>query len=233
MEELLNVYEFNNKIRLGNNYDGGYVIADGIGNYDTYISAGIGEDESFSNDFLNKYNVLNSGAFQYDINKLPNNFPKKLRFYKRNISNISDDKNANLRFFINNYNNIFIKMDIEGDEFLWINSLSDCDLIKFKQLVIEFHGINDDSFNQSYETKKNVFNKLSLTHYLIHIHGNNFCVPQKNEKNIPNVVELTYIRKDCIQNPKLNITKLPILGLDFPCNTNAPDIELNYKPFVN
>ena len=38
-------------------------------------------------------------------------------FYKRNISDISDSKNANLNFFIKNYNNIFMKMDIEGDEY--------------------------------------------------------------------------------------------------------------------
>lgn len=233
---FLNVYHAKNKIRLGNKYDGGYVIADNIGEYDVYISAGIGEDESFSNDFLNKYNVLNTGAFQYDITKLPHNFPKKLIFYKKNISSISDDKNANLRFFINNYNNIFLKMDIEGDEFLWLNSLSSDDLNKFKQLVIEFHGINDDSFKYSYETKVNVFKKLSETHYLIHIHGNNFCVPlctNVNGKNIPNVVELTYVRKDAILNPELNKLPLPYRSLDFPCNNNARDINLNFEPFVN
>ena len=232
----LDVYYINNKIRLGNKYDGGYVIADNIGGYDVYISAGIGEDESFSNDFLNKYNVLNSGAFQYYITNLPFNFPKKLIFYKKNISDISDDKNANLRFFINNYNNIFLKMDIEGDEFLWINSLSLDDLKKFKQLVIEFHGINDNSFKYSYETKCNVFKKLSETHYLIHIHGNNFCVPlctNINGKNIPNVVELTYVRKDIIQNAILNKLPLPAPSLDFPCNNNICDIDLNFEPFVN
>ena len=232
----LNLYHINNKIRLGNKFDGGYVIADNIGDYDVYISAGIGEDESFSNDFLRKYNVINSGAFQYDIEKLPRNFPRNLIFYKRNISDISDDKNANLKFFINNYNNIFLKMDIEGSEFLWFNSLTRDDLKKFKQFVVEFHGINDDSFGYSYQTKLHVFNKLSETHYLVHAHGNNFCVPDVSNvegKNIPNVIELTYVRKDMIKNPVLNNIKLPIENLDYPCNTNSKDISLNFKPFVN
>jgi hypothetical protein len=235
--DYLYVYNCNNKIRLGNKYDGGYVIADNIGDYDVYISAGIGEDESFSNNFLNKYNVVNSGAFQYEISKLPHNFPKhKLNFYKRNISDKSDDKNANLRFFINNYNDIFLKMDIEGSEFLWFNSLSINDLKKFKQLVVEFHGITDNSFGHLFETKMNVFKNLFETHYIIHIHGNNFSVPKVvdvNGINVPWIVEITYVRKDIISEPKLNTTILPIQNLDYPCNSNDIDINLNFKPFVN
>jgi hypothetical protein len=231
-----NVYDIGYKIRLGNKSDGGYVIADNIGDYDVYLSAGIGEDESFSNDFLKKYKVLNNGAFQFDINRLPHNFPKNLIFYKKNISDISDDKNANLKFFINNYNNIFLKMDIEGCEFLWFNSLTIEDLKKFKQLVVEFHGINDDSFGYSHQIKLDVFNKLSQTHYLIHAHGNNFCIPLTSNidgKNVPNIIELTYVRKDIIPIPNLNKIRLPNPhGLDFPCNTNAEDINLNFIPFV-
>ena len=50
MNNILNylkVFQFYNKIRLGNNYDGGYVFGD-IGNkYDCYISAGVSDEESF------------------------------------------------------------------------------------------------------------------------------------------------------------------------------------------
>jgi hypothetical protein len=40
-----------NKIRLGNNGDGGYVIADIGDKYDCYISCGVSDEESFSKDF--------------------------------------------------------------------------------------------------------------------------------------------------------------------------------------
>ena len=89
--DYLYVYNCNNKIRLGNKYDGGYVIADNIGDYDVYISAGIGEDESFSNNFLNKYNVVNSGAFQYEISKLRDDNPTgNLYPVGRDVFNSSD-----------------------------------------------------------------------------------------------------------------------------------------------
>jgi hypothetical protein len=232
--DLFQVYNCETKIRLGNNFDGGYVIADNIGEYDAYISAGIGGDESFSKDFLNKYNVTNTGAFQLDIEKLPDNFPKKLNFYKRNISDISDNNNANLNFFIQNYNNIFLKMDIEGDEYKWFNSKTSEELSKFKQFAVEFHGINDDSFNYSLKIKKDVFSKLSETHFLIHAHGNNYAGTQLvNKINMPFVVELTYIRKDCLLNALLNKKILPS-NLDYPNDTNNhEDINLNFYPFVN
>jgi len=39
--DLLQLYNFDKKIRLGSNNDGGYVIADLGVDYDCYISAGI------------------------------------------------------------------------------------------------------------------------------------------------------------------------------------------------
>jgi hypothetical protein len=72
---------------------------------------------------------------------------------------------------------------------------------------------------------------LSETHYAIHIHGNN-CGGSTN--NIPDVVEITYIRKNSINcEPNLNNTALPIPELDFPNNLNNQDYDLNFYPFVN
>ena len=53
--ELLQVYKYDKKIRLGTNGDGGYVMAELDGGYDCYISAGISDEESFSRDFIDKY----------------------------------------------------------------------------------------------------------------------------------------------------------------------------------
>jgi hypothetical protein len=123
-------------------------------------------------------------------------------------------------------------MDIEGAEYPWLLSLSEDQLLKFKQITMEFHGINDDSWNTKLEDKIKIFYKLSKTHYAIHIHGNNYG--GKSINNIPDVVEITYIRKNSIDyEPKLNSNALPRPGLDFPNNLNVPDFDLNFSPFVN
>lgn len=119
----LKIYNYENKIRLGINSDGGYVIGETDGIYDCYISAGVSNEESFSRDFINKYNMneMNSFAFDGTINIYPYEYTNKITFFKRNISPYKNSKNATLEYFMNKYNDIFLKMDIEGCEYPWLN----------------------------------------------------------------------------------------------------------------
>jgi len=121
-------------------------------------------------------------------------------------------------------------MDIEGGEFPWLDSLDKCNLEKIKQIVIECHGINNDSWGNTYSLKKSCLEKLTKTHVLIHAHGNN---SRGLSYYIPNVIELTYVRRDCIASYVLNTQNLPIDGLDFPNNSKKPDYILNFAPFTN
>jgi hypothetical protein len=232
MLNYLKIYEFKQKQRLGNNEDGGYIIALLNGNYDFYISAGVSTEESFSRDFINLYNMnkINCAAFDGTIKQYPVGYTENIYFYKKNISNIRSNTTANLSYFMNNYNDIFLKMDIESSEYLWILSLNENQLKKFKQIVIEFHGINDNNWNTKLTDKINCFEKLSNTHYAVHIHGNNHG---DITDNIPDTVEITYVRKCQINNPQLNTIPLPIANLDFPNDPNKPDYNLNFPPFVN
>ena len=231
--ELLQVYHFDNKIRYGANCDGGYVFADLDGDYDCYISAGISNEESFSRDFIEKYNMNEYNSFGFDgtINNYPYEYTKKINFIKKNISGFNDDNNSNLSILMNTYKNIFLKMDIEGAEYPWLLNTDEKQLSNFKQIVIEFHGITNDGWGTSYSDKIKCLEKLSKTHYIIHIHGNNWG-PTVN--NIPDVIELTYVNKSYFNSiPKFNTIPLPIPNLDFPNNTRSCDINLNFYPFVN
>lgn len=227
------VYNFSNKIRLGENGDGGYVIGELNGNYDCYISAGVSNEESFSRDFINKYdmNETNSFAFDGTIQNFPYHYTNKITFIRRNIGTSRNARIANLSHFIEKYDNIFLKMDIEGSEYPWLLSLSEDNLKKFKQIAIEFHSINDNEIDCTYDNKLKCFKKMLSTHYLVHAHGNTNC---GTCNNIPNVIECTYIRKDCFDEiPHLNKTFLPIDGLDFPNVPNTKNFNLNFPPFVN
>lgn len=230
VKDYLRVIQYTNKKRLGNNGDGGYVIAD-IPDYDCYISAGVGSDESFSNDIINYFDIKQAHGFDGTIDKLPNNSPYTMNFYNLNISHYQSKYTSNLRRFINIHNNIFLKMDIEGHEYLWLNSLSTEDLNKFKQITIELHSINDDGLGIDYNLKLNCLKKLFETHYIIHAHGNNCC---DSTNSIPNIIELTYIRKDIIgYNVEYNKNPLPDLKLDYPNVEDKPEIDLNLYPFVS
>jgi len=234
----LRVYDAKyNKLRLGSDADGGYVICDlssvDSTPYDCYISCGVSDEESFSRDFINKYNMNehNSYAFDGTINSYPYSYTNKISFIKKNINSFNDNHNTNMVDLIDQYENIFLKMDIEGWEYPWLSSMDEEKLKKFKQIVFEFHGINDDSWNFSHDIKINCFKKIELTHYLVHAHGNNHS---GITNNIPDVIELTYINKKCFENPpETNTTMLPLPYLDQPCCRHKSDYHLNFYPFVN
>ena len=238
--DLLQVYQYDTKIRLGVNCDGGYVIGDLSGTYDLYISAGVSNEESFSRDFIAKYDMdkTNSYAFDGTIDDYPYNYTKNITFIKKQIGGINNDTTTNLSFLIDKYNAIFLKMDIEGSEYPWLLSISQEQLNNFKQIVIEIHGIWYDGpygypedWNTSNSKKILCLEKLATTHYLIHVHGNNHSL-QKDK--ISDVIELTYVNKNYFTTiPNFNKTLLPIKDIDFPNNPNAIEHNLNFYPFVH
>lgn len=231
--ELLKVYNFDKKIRCGSNSDGGYVFAELEGEYDLYISAGISNEESFSRDFINKYNMNESNSFGFDgtIGSYPYQYTEKISFIKKNINSFNDNNNTDLSYLAEKYKNIFLKIDIEGGEYPWLLSFDEKLLENFKQIVIEFHGITNDGWDTCYSDKIKCLEKLSNTHYIVHAHGNNYG-PIVNK--FPDVIELTYVNKKYFEStPILNTTSLPFHELDFPNKIGSEDIDLNFYPFVN
>lgn len=230
---LLKVYRYDNKIRLGNIDDGGYVIADNLGDYDCYISAGISSEDSFSRDFVPRFRMNKSNSFAFDgtIEKYPNIGSKDITFIKKNIGPTNDNFCTNLDFIFENFSHIFLKLDIEGCEYEWLNSLSIDKLGKFKQIVMEYHGINDNGFSCLHQNKIKCWEKMNNVFYTVHLHGNNFSHLQNK---IPETIEVTYLRKNLF-NGKLydNIHPLPDLRVDRPNQPGVPDFDLNFPPFVN
>jgi hypothetical protein len=129
-------------------------------------------------------------------------------------------------------------MDIEGSEFDWLNSMSSDELSSFAQIVIEIHWPFD-------VYRASMLEKLNDTHYLVHLHGNNYCdrdIPNGlpsgrtydgtvtikcqglQEIRLPEVFEATYIRKGTPYFKK----EIPFpTPLDSPNNPFAADISFS------
>ena len=215
------------KIRLGKNNDGGYIISEIPNiNYSILLAGGILDDISFEEDFINKYPSVKAYAFDGTINNLPKE-NKNITFIKKNIGSSNNDDITNIHDIIDSSDNIFVKIDIEGAEIDWIKSLSEQQLYKFEQIVMEYH------FPFS-ENEVDVFNKINKNHYLIHFHANN-CCGTRNHKGvyIPNVFECTYLHKKYFKDiPDLNKTTIPS-ELDMKNVCSKDEIYINYPPFVN
>jgi len=213
------------KVRLGKNNDGGYVVALLPGGYDLFLSGGISNDISFETAILELYPELTGVAFDGTIANIPipEQLADRLTFVRKNLSNINSEQTTNLDTYLAQYNNIFMKLDIEGGEYPLLNSIAN--LANIKQLVIEFHNI---------KKSRAIMRRLSQTHYLIHLHPNN-SLDYKFIQGIkvPKVFECTYVRKDLfnIIPPPRNKETIPT-NLDQPNHLRRPDIKLFKWPYV-
>jgi len=234
------------KIRLGRDNDGGYVICvlpkcDGI-SYDAFLSGGVCNDVSFEEQFLNLNPSLSCTAFDGTWHAFPQTkMPNRISFVKKNLDSENDGSNTNLLEYMGNFSNIFLKMDIEGFEFRILPALGQS-LKRVKQLVVEFHTPEDINMHHDYYSDKlhgitnekmfSVFNEINKTHTLIHFHGNNGCnVHEIDGIKVPNVFECTFIRNDFVPSRERNEIPFPT-SLDMPNKADCDDIVLTGFPYT-
>jgi len=228
------------KKRIGKNNDGGYVIAELPGVYDIFLSGGASDDITFETDFLLKYPHLNCYLFDGTVSKIPTS-NEKINFIKKNLGSINTTDLTNLHEYMNDYNNIFMKMDIEGHEFKILPTFFENNYInKIKQLVVEIHSPSDIELYPNYfaglshiknDDMFELFKNINKTHSLIHFHANNCCAMNTiGGISIPHVFELTYIRNDFIQEKILNNERLPT-NLDMKNDIEKPDYNLSGFPY--
>lgn len=212
-------------IRLGKDYDGGYVVPEkAINESDALFGYGIAGDISFEDQFALKYDKL---AFGFDCATNPEEIRRQIKSEKCKFIHecIGTDK------YIYNYQksselvstfdqqidklglknkNIFIKMDIEGAEYEAMNTILDSNE-NVTGIVIEVHF--SDNPNQIIKLI-NLINKIERKFKLVHLHANNagagaFQAPNLIGK-IPRIIELTYINNNLVKKYE------PMKDLKFP-----------------
>lgn len=263
LPNYLNPYKNDNLIRLGKDYDGGYLVdKKSVLSTDVLIAIGISYDWSFERDFF-KFNKCKISAYDGSVGKkfffakiktrIKNIFKKRslgyfrktiwwtllpIRFFiffnnfnlpkkKKHFESFVYENKPKLdsEYFVkkNGYNpnfiefnkifekisrekNIFLKIDIEGEEYSLLDSLIKLEN-RLISLVIEFHNLDKVNY-KILEDFISEF-KLNLCHTHINIAGS------FNEDGTPKVIELTFI-KDIISDTRVN--SLPhILDMDtFP-----------------
>jgi hypothetical protein len=68
---------------------------------------------------------------------------------------------------------IILKMDIEGDEYLNLASISEKNLNKIRILVIEIHDLRNLRNSFFFKTFEKILLKLNNIFYVCHLHVNN------------------------------------------------------------
>lgn len=229
MHGLFRVWGVEHKMeRLGNPYDGGYVVSD-LDGYDLLISCGIGHNVSFEMDFRAKFPGVPIRMYDPKIERFPRRGLPLLEsnsVWKRLfVSDRVGPGKTNLYKLLLGKRDVLLKMDIEGAEVPWIKSLSIENQKRIRQAVIEFHSIKPESLA--------ALRKMLETHVLVHVHGNNYSGEKvEGDFRITRAFEVTLLRKRDAGKIKPYRGPLPIPGLDFPNNRKRPEYDLNREPFT-
>ena len=220
-------------VRLGRpTYDGGYLMADNFCGNIAY-SFGICDDVTWDLDAVRRgYEV-----FQYDmtIDALPVE-NEHFHFFREGIGAVKDPENSLdtlENFVIRNghfYNrNMILKMDVEGAEWGFIQTVPNRFLNRFDQMVFEFHNLIQTKNLLEMGLTIELLKKINETHTLVHLHANNngTYLNFENFGIFPDTLELTYLRTDnYIFEDDENIF-LP-LELDRTNHPALPEIQLGY-----
>ena len=222
----------NNKIRIGKNHDGGYILLNDFNNVKIAYSFGISREISFDKELADK----NIDVFMYDhtISKLPFDNP---RFHWKKVGLSSEpNKKENMKTLdelINenkhsNEKNMILKIDIESHEWNIFKNISINTLNQFKQIIGEFH------FNEKNKyLYLDILKKLQITHQIIHLHCNNCSYKMINIDGyyICSLLEISLIQKESYSFNKFKST-FPINGLDFPNCINKQSLDFLLNSFI-
>jgi hypothetical protein len=124
-------------------------------------------------------------------------------------------------------NNMILQMDIEESEYEVLTYESSRTLAKFSIMVIEFHALHNIFERHFFQMLKAIFEKIYNNFFICHAHPNNNAgISNIDGVEVPNTLEITFIRKDFAKKLKLNAPKkIPNL-LDKKNNKDMPDIVL-------
>lgn len=111
--------------------------------------------------------------------------------------------------------NIFLKIDIEGEEYRVLDDLV-MKQDRITGVVMEMHDID-----MHFEKIENFIKNFNLK--LVHIHANN-AAPLRTEDNLPVTLELTFSKYS-----KVNSSTILPNELDKPCDPNIEEIYLKIR----
>jgi len=219
-------------IRAGGNHDGGYLLPDDLSDLDAVYSPGVSESSDFEAFFLSQglrcYLADNSVA-------APPIQHKNISFERKHLGLWESEKEMSLEYWVSSNtpraSELLLQMDIEGSEWAVLTHAPDNILKQFRIIIVEFHDIQKVFNNEGLALATQVLEKMLRSFEVVHVHPNNGGGYIKfRGKQVPRVIEVTFIRKDRVTSREL-ITKFPH-NLDSPNLPMLPDEPLSSYLFM-
>ena len=200
-------------VRVGGSGDGAYLVPDDLEAIDACFSPGVSNTIGFEVELAEKYGIP---SYLCDASSNPDRLPlipDMHIFMPRWLGSFDSDTTTTLDAWVLgsehcDAQNLLLQMDIEGAEFNSLLACSTSILSLFRVFVVELHWMerlrSARFLNQVFMP---TMHKLGRIFDCVHAHANNCC----GSTNlcgvaVPNVIELTYYRKDansCLYPPQI------------------------------
>ena len=217
-------------VRLGRDYDGGYIMPNDFGSDDKIAySFGICDDVSWDKAMTSRgYDVF---MYDHTIDGLPEENPR-FHWSKLGISDgaAQDNRLKTLDELIKQNHHedkrsMILKIDVEGAEWGFIENTSSETLSRFSQILIEFHGVHEPKYTHRIPA---ALRKLNQTHKPVHIHGQNVGhYVSLGTQTFCNQIEVSYVRRDKYDLDEDYDISLP-LSIDMPALVHVPEVRLGH-----
>jgi hypothetical protein len=191
-------------IRLGSENDGGYLVPDDLDGITACFSPGVDVTTDFEQDCAKRGMKLFLADLSVEKNDL-NLQSENYSFLKKHIGvvNTKDFITLDEWFKVSQLGpeeDLLLQMDIEGCEYLSLIATSDEMLRRFRIIIVEFHDLHNLWEKNFYNQAEATFNKLLQNHTCVHLHPNNYAkVLSLKGIDIPNLIELTFVRNDRVE----------------------------------
>jgi len=244
--------------RLGNKYDGGYVVdRASLHDADYLVNYGVGYNTAFEEDFFQETG-LPTLAFDptmigwkpiiekfktFHLNTILRQLKNsvfwsfkakklkdfKIKFIETGLSEKDSKDYKTLAFHYKNYD-LFDKKIILKIDIEGAEYSIFNDPITYDLIPNAIQILLEVHYvEQNIENLMEIISRISTTHTVIHIHANNHSGTFRyNNKDVPRTMEITFILNEYVKQGDYVDWEYPILGLDSPCYRLAEDIKLDF-----
>jgi glycosyltransferase involved in cell wall biosynthesis len=216
------------KRRVGNEFDGGYILPDRALGCDGVLSIGVGHDVSFDLAFAERGALVMQ--FDHTVACSPIAHPK-FHFHRLGWGARTEDDLLGTTDMLALFHRLqprrpLLKFDVEGAEYAALAATTAEQLAGFDVIVCELHDLHQLGDRDMFARVWAALAKLTRHHAPVHLHANNYRgVALVAGVAVPDVVELTLLRRDIDDCPNPSDEEIPGL-LDRPNNPMASDICL-------
>lgn len=220
--------------RIGGKGDGAYLIPDDLDGIEACFSPGVNNYKNFEDELTDTYGIkCHMCDYSSDIADFKTPLREGSQTFKKMWLDIDSDINTiSLEQWIEELSlktdrDLLLQMDIEGAEYRNLLSCKNSILQRFRIIVLELHGLHIANNEAEFEKELGpLLRKLDINFICVHAHPNNCSrdfVLEKTGFNIPNVLELTFLRRDRFD--QINVLEWHKTLIPHPLDINLNVIE--------